>query len=243
MRVLSRTSLGGVIEQLFTLDEIPGVLWTPEEARGTRPLILMGHGGGQHKKAPGILARARRFAAEGGFAVAAIDVPYHGERPTDEEFDRLATEYRARAAAGEDTAELDTALYRLVVGQTVADWQAVLTAVQRLDHVGAGPVGYWGVSLGCALGMPFIAAEPRVRAAVLGLQGSPVLAGTAAQVTVPVQFLVQWDDELMPREQSLALFDALGSAEKTLHANPGKHGDLPQFEWDDSLRFFARHLG
>ncbi|GLP69168.1 hypothetical protein TUSST3_57910 [Streptomyces sp. TUS-ST3] len=243
MRVLSRTSLGGVIEQLFTLDEIPGVLWTPEEARGTRPLILMGHGGGQHKKAPGILARARRFAAEGGFAVAAIDVPYHGERPTDEEFDRLATEYRARAAAGEDTAELDTALYRLVVGQTVADWQAVLTAVQRLDHVGAGPVGYWGVSLGCALGMPFIAAEPRVRAAVLGLQGSPELTGTAAQVTVPVQFLVQWDDELMPREQSLALFDALGSAEKTLHANPGKHGDLPQFEWDDSLRFFARHLG
>jgi dienelactone hydrolase len=243
VRVLSRTSLGGVIEQLFTLDEIPGVLWTPEEARGTRPLILMGHGGGQHKKAPGILARARRFAAEGGFAVAAIDVPYHGERPTDEEFDRLATEYRARAAAGEDTAELDTALYRLVVGQTVADWQAVLTAVQRLDHVGAGPVGYWGVSLGCALGMPFIAAEPRVRAAVLGLQGSPELTGTAAQVTVPVQFLVQWDDELMPREQSLALFDALGSAEKTLHANPGKHGDLPQFEWDDSLRFFARHLG
>ena len=243
MRVLSRTSLGGVIEQLFTLDEIPGVLWTPEEARGTRPLILMGHGGGQHKKAPGILARARRFAAEGGFAVAAIDVPYHGERPTDEEFDRLATEYRARAAAGEDTAELDTALYRLVVGQTVADWQAVLTAVQRLDHVGAGPVGYWGVSLGCALGMPFIAAEPRVRAAVLGLQGSPELTGTAAQVTVPVQFLVQWDDELMPREQSLALFDALGSAEKTLHANPGKHGDLPRFEWDDSLRFFARHLG
>jgi dienelactone hydrolase len=243
VRVLSRTSLGGVIEQLFTLDEIPGVLWTPEEARGTRPLILMGHGGGQHKKAPGILARARRFAAEGGFAVAAIDVPYHGERPTDEEFDRLATEYRARAAAGEDTAELDTALYRLVVGQTVADWQAVLTAVQRLDHVGAGPVGYWGVSLGCALGMPFIAAEPRVRAAVLGLQGSPELTGTAAQVTVPVQFLVQWDDELMPREQSLALFDALGSAEKTLHANPGKHGDLPRFEWDDSLRFFARHLG
>jgi dienelactone hydrolase len=243
VRVLSRTSLGGVIEQLFTLDEIPGVLWTPEDARGTRPLILMGHGGGQHKKAPGILARARRFAAEGGFAVAAIDVPYHGERPTDEEFDRLATEYRAHAAAGADTAELDTALYRLVVGQTVADWRAVLTAVQRLDHVGAGPVGYWGVSLGCALGIPFIAAEPRVRAAVLGLQGSPELTGTAAQVTVPVQFLVQWDDELMPREQSLALFDALGSAEKTLHANPGKHGDLPQFEWDDSLRFFARHLG
>lgn len=243
MRFISKTSLGGVTEQLFTLNEIPGVLWTPEDAHGTRPLILMGHGGGQHKKAPGILARAHRFAAEGGFAVAAIDVPNHGDRPTDEEFDRIATEYWARMAAGEDTAALDTAMYTLVAGQTVAEWQAVLIAVQQLDHIGGGPVGYWGVSMGCAFGIPFVAAEPRVRAAVLGLQGSPVLAGTAAQITVPVQFLVQWDDERMPRAQSLALFDAIGSAEKTLHANPGKHGDLPRLEMDDSLRFFARHLG
>ncbi|HEX3513319.1 MAG TPA: alpha/beta hydrolase, partial [Trebonia sp.] len=220
MRFISKTLSDGVTEQLFTLGEIPGVLWTPEDARGTRPLILMGHGGGQHKKEPGIMARAGRFAAEGGFAVAAIDVPNHGGRPTNEEFDRIATEYLARKAAGEDTAAQDSTMYTLVVGQAVAEWQAVLTAVQQLDHVGVGPVGYWGVSMGCAFGMPFVAAEPRVRAAVLGLQGSPVLAGTAAQITVPVQFLVQWDDELMPREQSLALFDAIGSAEKTLHANP-----------------------
>jgi len=82
-----------------------------------------------------------------------------------------------------------------------------------------------------------------VRAAVLGLLGSTALAETAARITVPVQFLVQWDDERVPREQSLALFDALASAQKTLHANPGKHGDLPSFETDSSLRFFARHLG
>ncbi|MFI6341129.1 dienelactone hydrolase family protein [Streptomyces sp. NPDC050535] len=243
MRFISNTSLGGVTEQLFTLDEIPGVLWTPQAAHGTRPLILMGHGGGQHKKAPDILAHAHRFAAEGGFAVAAIDVPNHGERLTDEEFDRMATEYRARMAAGENTAALNTAMYTLLAGQTVTEWQAVLTAVQQLDHIGGRSVGYWGVSLGCAFGIPFVAAEPRVRAAVLGLQGAPVLAGTATQITVPVQFLAQWDDELMPRAQSLALFDAIGSAEKTLHASPGKHGDLPPFEMDDSLRFFARHLG
>ena len=243
MRFISSTSSDGVYEQLFTLGEIPGVLWTPEDALGARPLILMGHGGGQHKKAPGILARARRFVAEGGFAVAAIDVPNHGERPTDEAFDRIAAEYRARVAVGEDTAALDTAMYRLVVGQAVAEWRAVLTAVQQLGQIGVGPVGYWGVSMGSAFGMPLVAAEPRVCAAVLGLQGAPVLAEPAAQLTVPVQFLLQWDDELIPRAQSLALFDAIGSAEKTLHANPGGHGDLPQFETDDSLRFFARHLG
>ena len=244
MRFISKTSLDGVTERLFTLDEVvPGALWTPDDADGTRPLILMGHGGGQHKKAPGIVARARRFAADGGFAVVSIDAPNHGERPTSAEFDQIAAEYQARAAAGEDTTPLDTALYMLVVLQIVAEWQAVLTAVQQLDPIGRGPVGYWGVSMGCAFGMPLVAAEPRVRAAVLGLQGSPVLVETAAQITVPVEFLVQWDDELMPRAQSLALFDAIGSAEKTLHANPGKHGDLPQFVTDDSVRFFTRHLG
>ncbi|HEY1919696.1 MAG TPA: alpha/beta hydrolase [Streptosporangiaceae bacterium] len=243
MRFVSQTSSDGVTERLFTLGDIPGVLWTPEDAVGARPLILMGHGGGQHKKAPRLVACARRFVAEGGFAVAAADVPNHGERPTEEEFDRLAAEYQARKSAGEDTAAVDVALYRLLAGQTVEEWQAVLTAVQQLDDIGAGPVGYWGASLGCAFGMPFVAAEPRVRAAVLGLQGSPALAEAAARITVPVQFLVQWDDELMPRAHSLALFDAIGSAEKTLHANPGKHGDLPQFEVGNSLRFFARHMG
>ena len=93
------------------------------------------------------------------------------------------------------------------------------------------------------IGVPFVAAESRVRAAVLGLGGAEVSAASAARITVPVEFLVQWDDERVPRTQSLELFDALASAEKTLHANPGKHGEVPTFETDSTLRFFARHLG
>src|SRR5260370_8507275 len=89
MRLISETPSGGVFEQLFTLGEIPGVLWTPEGAAGTRPLILMGHGGGQHKKAPDIAARARRFAAEGGFAVVAVAGPSPGDRPDDEDYPPL----------------------------------------------------------------------------------------------------------------------------------------------------------
>lgn len=243
MRFTSQTSSDGVREQLFTLGEIPGVLWTPEGAAGTRPLILMGHGGGQHKKAPGIVARARCFVAEGGFAVAALDVPGHGDRPKEKEYDRIATENQARVEAGEELAPLIADFQMLVARQTVPEWRAVLGAVQELDHVGTGPVGYWGVSLGCGLGVPFVAAEPRVRAAVLGLGGAAASAEAAARITVPVEFLVQWDDERVPRAQSLALFDALASAEKTLHANPGKHGEIPEFELDSTLRFFARHLG
>jgi dienelactone hydrolase len=243
MRFVSETSSGGVVEQLFTLGEIPGVLWTPAGTAGVRPLILMGHGGGQHKKAPDVAARAHRFVAGGGFAVAAVDVPGHGDRPTDEQYDRIATQNQARVAAGEDLAPLIAGFQALVARQTVPEWRTVLDAVQELDYVGAGPVGYWGVSLGCGLGVPFVAAEPRVRAAVLGLGGALASAQDAARITVPVEFLVQWDDERVPRAASLALFDALASAEKTLHANPGLHGDLPGFELDSTLRFFARHLG
>ncbi|MEV6375126.1 dienelactone hydrolase family protein [Micromonospora musae] len=243
MQFTSETSSDGILEQLFTLGEIPGVLWTREGSVGPRPLILLGHGGGQHKKAPGMVARARRFVTEGGFAVAAVDVPGHGDRPKDEEYDRIATENQARVAAGAELAPLIADFQALVARQTVPEWRAVLDALQSLGHVGAGPVGYWGVSLGCGLGVPFVAAEPRVRAAVLGLGGALASAEAAGRITVPVEFLVQWDDERVPRAQSLALFEALASTEKSLHANPGRHGEIPAFELASALRFFARHLG
>jgi dienelactone hydrolase len=243
VRFTSQASSKGVLEQLFLLDGIPGALWTPEGADGTRPLIAMGHGGGQHKKAAGIVDRARRFVAECGFAVVAVDAPSHGDRPDHEEFTRIATEYEARLDAGEGLAPLIASFQALIVREVVPEWQAVLDAVQQLSHVGTGPVGYWGVSLGCVIGVPLVAAEPRIRAAVLGMGGAEVSAEAAARITVPVEFLVQWDDERVPRIQSLALFDALASSEKTLHANPGGHGEMPGFEMDSTVRFFARHLG
>ncbi|RRR86129.1 dienelactone hydrolase family protein [Streptomyces sp. RP5T] len=243
MRFSSPTASDGVVEQLFHLDDVPGVLWTPRDAEGTRPLIAMGHGGGQHKKAPDIADRARRFVTDCGFAVVAVDAPSHGDRPDHEEFTRVATEYEIRLGSGGELAPLIADFQALVVRQIVPEWQAVLSAVQKLRHVGTGPVGYWGLSLGCVLGVPLIAAEPRIRAAVLGLGGADVSAEAAARVAVPVEFLMQWDDERVPRPQSLALFDAFASTEKTLHANPGRHGEVPAFETDSTVRFFARHLG
>ncbi|MDR7275987.1 dienelactone hydrolase family protein [Catenuloplanes atrovinosus] len=247
MRFLSETSADGVREQIFSLDvasgELPGVLWTPDGATGPRPLILLGHGGGQHKKAPAMLARAHRFVTGGGFAVAAVDVPGHGDRPTDPEFDRIATENQARVEAGADLASVIAEFQALVARRTVPEWSAALDALSLVEHVGAGPVGYWGVSLGCGLGVPFVAAEPRVRAAVLGLGGALASADEARRITVPVEFLLQWDDERVPREQALALYDAFGSTEKSLHANPGPHAAiLPSYELDSNLHFFLRHL-
>ncbi|GIF45295.1 alpha/beta hydrolase [Actinoplanes xinjiangensis] len=243
MRSFSTSSADGVQQLLFSVGEVPGVLWTPHGAAGTRPLILIGHGGGQHKSAPAVLHRARRFVTDLGAAVVSVDVPGHGDRPVHPEFSGIATANQARLGAGEDLITVLTAFQARVAEQTVPEWRAVVDAVQALDHVGAGPVGYWGVSLGCGLGVPFVAAEPRVRAAVLGLGSGLANAGDAARITVPVEFLVQWHDERVPREQSLALYDAFASPDKSLHAHPGLHADrLPEHELDSAVRFFARHL-
>jgi len=64
----------------------------------------------------------------------------------------------------------------------------------------------------------------------------------AKTVAIPLQVLLQWDDEGNDRQLALDLFDALGSGEKSLHANMGGHTGVPPFAVDDGARFFARHL-
>ncbi len=240
----SDTTGDGVTERLFTLGDISGVLWLPQAATGTRPLVLLGHGGGpQHKKAPGLMARARSYVTVAGFAAAAIDAPGHGDRPRTEHGQQLMTGLRERLAADDQKAAA-VAWYNAELAKLVVpEWQATLTALAELDEIGpGGAVGYWGMSMGCGIGVPLVAAEPRIRAAVLGLLHHLWLTDAAARISVPVEFVLQWDDPLVCRESGLALFDAFGSAEKTLHANPGGHGDVPAFEIDSSLRFFQRHL-
>lgn len=243
MQCTSETTSNGVLERLFTLDDIPGVLWLPADATGSRPLVLLGHGGGQHKRYPGLVARAHRYVTACGFAAAAIDAPSHGDRPPTRQHQQLVAGIRERVAAGEPIGAHLARYNTELSAQAVPEWRATLDALEKLDCIGARrPVGYWGVSMGSGIGVPLVAAEPRITAAVFGLVGHQTLAEAAARIEVPVEFLLQWDDELVPRDSGLALFDAFASAEKTLHANPGRHAGIPPFELDSSARFFARHL-
>ena len=244
MRFASTTTSDGVCEQDFTLDDIPGVLWFPAGTAGPRPLVLLGHGGGGgHKRTPGVLGRARRLTADCGFAAAAIDMPGFGDRPKTAEDERFVAEIRARRAAGEPVIGQVLNYNVALAARAVPEWRSVLDALLDAGVTG-GPVGYWGVSLGSMIGVPLAAAEPRISAAVFGLAGGhDALTEAAGRIAIPVEFLLQWDDELVPRADGLALFDAFGSAEKTLHANPGRHADIPAFELDSTERFFARHLG
>jgi pimeloyl-ACP methyl ester carboxylesterase len=240
MQFTTQLSADGVTERHFRLGEVPGVLWSPAAASGPRPLILIGHGGSQHKTAPSVLGRARRFVTAGGFAAAAIDAPGHGDRPKTAADEEFIASIRARMAAGEPVADVLDGHHAALAEQVVPEWRAVLDAL--LAAGAGGPVGYWGVSLGSMTGIPLAGGEPRIKAAVFGLAGGPALAHAASRLTIPVEFLLQWDDELVPRDRGLALFGAFGSAQKTLHANPGRHREVPAFELDSSVRFFVRHL-
>jgi hypothetical protein len=244
MRFTSEQRLDdGVLEREFTLGEIPGILWTPGSASASAParLILLGHPGGLRTMYRRLAARARHSAAN-GFAAATIELPGSGDRPRSAGAEQARADLRRALEAGQPPS--DEIVDRLVLPlaeKAVPEWRAALDALLSLPGIG-GPVGYSGGVI--AIGVRLAVAEPRISAARL-FAGSFVpraLSEEARQVTIPLQVLLQWDDEVNDRQASLDLFDALGSKEKTLHANMGGHVGVPQFEEDEGNRFFARHL-
>ncbi|MFC6079666.1 alpha/beta hydrolase family protein [Sphaerisporangium aureirubrum] len=248
VRFTAETSSDGVVERDFTVGEVPGVLWSPVSGSGSvsgrAPLVLLGHGGGQDKRAPGMVGRARRLVTGCGFTVAAVDAPGHGGRPRTAADERQIAALRQAMAAGEPVGPIVVRYNAELAERAVPEWRATLDALQELPEIGAGgPVGYFGLTMGTAIGVPLTAADPRITAAVFGVFWHDSLTEAARQITVPVEFALQWDDEHIPRESGLALFDAFASKEKTLHANAGTHMALPRFEADSAVRFFARHLG
>lgn len=222
----SDSTSDGLRQRVFTaadgVRDVPAVLWTPELVEGPLPLVLIGHGGWGHKLDDSRLDLARRYVVQAGIAAAAIDGPWHGERAG------------ARPEAWTD-AEAD--LMR-------DDWRATLNELVALPEIDADRIGYGGVSMGTIFGLPFIASEPRIRAAVLGLApGEPRLLQEAARLDCPVLFLAQWDDELFERPRVFALFEAIASAEKRFLAFPGRHAEAPEAAREASTRFLLEALG
>ncbi|MDQ0685788.1 dienelactone hydrolase [Streptomyces achromogenes] len=229
----------GVLEREFTLGEIPGTLWTPESAAPV-PLILMAHNNGLPKADPRLVARARYIAAR-GYAVATIDAAGCGDRPPSAAAEQARADLRRAMRAGEPLDEIFESLVGPLVEGAVPEWRTTLDALLELPGIG-GPVGYSGGWT--ALGIRLAVVEPRIAAAGFFAGGYVPRAQReeARQVTVPLLFLLQWDDEGNPRQRALDLFDAFGSKEKTLHANLGGHTGTPSFELEDGCRFLDRHL-
>ncbi|GGR14840.1 alpha/beta hydrolase [Agromyces mediolanus] len=236
----------GLTERTFALGDVPGILWTPPSASPSAPapLILMGQPGGigMARMHPRLAARARAAAAQ-GFASATLELPGAGERaPLPGAAEARAELGRAIAAGVPPTEDTVDRLILPLVDRAVPEWRAALDELLGLPEL-AERVGFSGGVI--AIGVRLAAIEPRIRAAGL-FAGSYVPRATLAEareVTIPLHVLLQWDDEGNDRGMALELFDAFGSAEKTLQANLGGHTGVPAFAGEDAARFFARHLG
>lgn len=240
MRFVSDRHGGGVRYREFRVDgshgEIPGGLWTPDED-GATPLVLVGHGASGSKQQDYVRHLARHLVTAHALSAAAIDGPVHGDRRSDRGEDgRLQFLDFARVWSSEPD----------LTDRMVTDWSETLDALLKLEDL-REPVGYWGLSMGTILGLPFVAADKRLKAAVLGLMGitGPTrdrIAADAGRVTCPVLFLAQWSDELFPIATALELFEAIGTNDKRLHANTGGHGPVPDDEFYETAAFLARRL-
>jgi dienelactone hydrolase len=236
-------SVDGVYERGFTVERnghaIPGVLWQPSKPSGPRPLILMGHGGGGHKRNERMLMLGRMFSIDDGWCAAAIDGPVHGARgPVTDASDPAYRQMWQRPD---------------IVQSMIDDWKATLDALSALAEIDKTRVGYWGVSMGTMFGLPYVASDHRVRVAVLGKAGmsgpSVVRSGIdaffrifAPKVHIPVLFVMQWDDERFERDGQLELFDCIGAQDKRLHAYPGQHADNGPEAFAVQAAFLKRYL-
>jgi hypothetical protein len=245
MQMISETLSNGVIERHFILDDITGVLWSPASGTVGSPLLLAGHAGGMHKKAPGLVASALHSVTAYGFTVAAIDAPGHGDRPRNRQDRQWAEDIHQARAAGQPIAPVVIDYSASLAERAVPEWQATLDALLALPEIGAqAQIGYGGVSLGVVTGLMLTPVESRISAVSLGgVFLDAVLIEAARRITVPVEYRIPWDDAEFDRTAGVALFDAFASREKTLHAYSGRHYPVPDHERDSSARFFARHLG
>lgn len=232
----------GAVTHDFTVDHssgsAPGAIWYP--AHGSpKGLLLYGHGGSRHKREASVVAFVETAIARHGFAVVAIDGPVHGARYDGPPRSMPDTQMAFREAWESDDGE--------VVAGMVADWRATLDGL-ALDPLLRGvPVGYFGLSMGHAFGVPLLAEDDRIGAAVIGLWGSNYpnsarLAVAAGQVGCPTLTIHMRDDELFTLDGGVALFDALAGEDKRLLLIPGPHG-LTAEQTDTGLEFLARRLG
>jgi len=185
-----------------------------------------------------VVSLARRLVRDHGATCMAIEGPVHGVRRGERSDDPRLVLLDFSQAWASDAAMTD---------EMVADWRAALDVMlDELDLHGAS-LGYWGLSMGTILGLPLVAAEDRIDACVLGLAGitgptAERLARDAASLRCPAMFVMQWDDELFERSTSFALFDAISSTDKQLHAAPGTHSAVSAETFDLTIRFLADRL-
>lgn len=214
---------------------VPLVWWVPTHAPAACPLVLVGHGGSGHKTSSLVLDIVR-LLLPAGIAVAAIDGPVHGDRRTVfADGPRVRDEFRDLWSQG---GSVDT---------MVEDWQAAINHLCDHASIDVDRIAWYGISMGTAYGVPVVAADPRIRAAVLGMWGtcrqpSARLVRDAQAIRVPVLFQVKRSDAIFTPEGQQDLFDHIASPDKQFVAYDGGHTDPADEQLQDIAHFLRTQL-
>ena len=217
---------------------VTGSLWIPNGSIRTDTLMAFGHGASGTRYQLPIPYLARKFAKE-GIPSLSMDGPVHGLRQRGEGGRPALSQEMRRSNMIEDM---------------VLDWRAAVEVTESRIGFTADTFGYFGLSMGSIFGIPYLAQRKKnnlpVTVATLGLLGTTGavsgladrLKRDASTINAPTLFFMQLEDELFPRDGYLELFDAIGSDNKRLHANPGLHPAVPAEEIDFCLGFVLDHL-
>jgi dienelactone hydrolase len=216
---------------------VPAVLYRPAEAPAALPLLVIGHGAGASKDDPLMRQLFEHWAGE-GFACLCIDAPFHGERGRRISDPTVVLRQPFRG--------LEFVTQYVVDTMRAVDWAA---ARPDLD---AERLAFVGFSMGSILGVPFVAMEQRVKAAVFALGGAGLMHFFALQAPAerrhdaetvadacdplhyapliaprPVLMVNGTQDTIIPPVLGHALFSALKEPRRAIWYDGG-HGDIPR---------------
>jgi len=220
----------------INLARVPAVLTYEPATPEPRPVLIIQHGLHSSKDDPRLGNLAAAWAPF-GFACITIDAPLHGERAQGE-FDLRAL------------LSLPYAGLRFVV-QNVVDLRRTVDYIETRADLAAGRIAFVGFSMSTFLGVPFVALEPRVRAACLALGGAGLFHFLASQSAAdrradqeliaklvdplhyaadiaprPVLQVNSEIDEIVPAALGHMLYSSLGEPKRSLWYR-GAHGELP----------------
>jgi len=215
---------------------IPAVMWVPFGGDRPYPLAMVCHGGSGHKTSDLVLDVVNALVEPFKIAVLAIDGPLHGARRTDfKEGLAVRDEFKDLWSRGGD------------IDAMVEDWRAALDDVCSRPEINSARVAWYGISMGTAYGVPLLAADTRIGAAVLGMWGicrkpSERLEKDAENIHIPVLFQTKSEDQSFTAAGQSALFNLLSSSQKRIVNYPGGHSDPKGDQLKEAMEFLRLHL-
>lgn len=233
----SETVRDDVLEVRFSItcegERVPGLLFRPIGEAEPTPLVLIQHPG-MGSKDDYFVAEVGRLWAQRAWTCAGLDAPLHGDRD----------EHNPMALFG------NRERMPQVVDQFAREVSAAVTAIAETYAIDMARLAYVGYSLGSMLGIPAVAHDGRFRVAAFCLVGEGggmvgPAAGEGSVVpklgNVAVRIVAKEQDELVPREATEALFEALPGT-KDIRWIPGGHFEIGPDVTDAASDWLRRNL-